>query len=339
MNAEFRCVTAGLVLPGHLTHYTIVMTGTNRTHWVFTLNNPTEQPLEFIERVTETERVRYIVFQLEQGENGTPHWQGYIELTRSNHLSWLRNHISDTAHWEPRRGSRLQARDYARKDETRVDGPWESGEWREQGQGNRSDLTEFRLAIQSGKRKRELMDDGYDIQIAKFPRFYETVRTLTRPKREHAQFVGVVLLYGYPGTGKTRYVVENYPDYWETGISGTGTHWYDGYDLHNVVLFDDFCGKMSKMPLCTVLKLFDRYVRQAPVKGGFTWWRPNIIFVTSNIHPRDWYDWELREAQWPALIRRFSHVYFYEEDGGVEMVIPDPTGENLFWNCPGLFRS
>lgn len=322
------------------------MTGLNRTHWVFTLNNPTETTDAFITRLNETGRVRYLIFQLEEGENGTPHWQGYLELIRSHRLTWVRNHISNTAHWEPRRGSRLQARDYARKEDTRVSGPWESGEWREAGQGNRSDLTEFRLAIQSGKRKRELMDEGYDIQIAKFPKFYQTVRGLTRPKREDESFAGVVLLFGYPGTGKTRYVIENYPDYWECGISN-GTMWYDGYDLHNVVLFDDFCGKMSKMPLCVLLKLFDRYVRSAPVKGDFTWWRPNIIFVTTNIHPRLWYDWENRESQWPALTRRIEHVYWYKQDGDIEHVVPtadciteDGTHlwmEEIFWNFPEIY--
>ncbi len=321
------------------------MTGLNRTHWVFTLNNPTETPQEFIDELTETGRLRYVIFQLEQGENGTPHWQGYLELCRSHKLTWLRNNVSRTAHWEPRRGSRLQARDYCRKEDSRTEGPWEAGEWREQGEGHRTDLTAFRLAIQSGKRKRDLMENGFDIQIAKFPKFYETVRSLSRPRREHANFVGVILLYGYPGTGKTRYVVENYPDYWETGISGSGTHWYDGYDLHNVVLFDDFCGKMSKMALSTTLKLFDRYVRQTPVKGGFTWWRPNIIFVTTNIHPRKWYEWENREEQWDALTRRFAHVYWYKKDGTIDHVVPSPdlvsedgthywTEEN-FWQFPG----
>ena len=31
------------------------------------------------------------------------------------------------AHFEPRRGTRDQARDYCRKAETKVDGPWEHG--------------------------------------------------------------------------------------------------------------------------------------------------------------------------------------------------------------------
>ena len=43
-------------------------------------------------------------------------------------------------HWAPRRGTHEEARDYAKKDDTRADGPWEFGE--EPKQGKRSDLAE-----------------------------------------------------------------------------------------------------------------------------------------------------------------------------------------------------
>lgn len=285
-------------------------------HWCWTFNNPEEEPEVFGARIMETGKVRYIVFQLERGEQGTLHWQGYVELTRSQRLTWLKNNISNTAHFEKRQGTRKQARDYCMKDDSREQGPWEYGDWRSGGRGRRNDITAFKDAIASGKRKRELIDE-YDHEMCKYPKFYETVRALKRPKREADDYCGVVLLYGWPGTGKTRYVVENYPEYWESSI-GNGTQWYDGYDGHSVVLFDDFAGKMSKVPLDVTLKLFDRYVRQVPVKGGHTWWHPNLIFVTTNIHPRKWYDWSERENQWPALIRRITHVYWYKRNGEVE---------------------
>lgn len=48
------------------------------------------------------------------------------------------------AHWEPRRGEREDAREYCRKEQSRVRGPWESGDWAAGGQGARTD---FQLAV------------------------------------------------------------------------------------------------------------------------------------------------------------------------------------------------
>lgn len=297
----------------------------SRNHWCFTINNPESEGAVVIERIGGLENIRYVVGQLEEGENGTRHLQGYLELKKKQRLSWLRNNVCDRGHYEARQGTRDQARDYCRKEDSRVDGPWEAGSWTSGGKGRRNDITAFREAIQAGKRKRDLVED-YDHEMCKYPRFYDMVRSLKRPKREQDDFCGVVLLFGWPGTGKTRYVVENYEGYWESSI-GNGTQWYDGYDGHRVVLFDDFAGKMSKVPLDVTLKLFDRYVRQVPVKGGHTWWNPNLIFVTTNIHPRDWYDWEKREAQYAALCRRITNVHWYKRTGEV---VEDVVREDFF---------
>jgi len=82
------------------------------------------------------ECVRYCTGQLEEGEQGLHrHLQGYLELSKPQRLSWLKAQLSGTAHWEPRRGTREQARDYARKSDTRVEGPWEYGDWQAGGRG------------------------------------------------------------------------------------------------------------------------------------------------------------------------------------------------------------
>lgn len=110
-------------------------------HWCFTVNNP-EQPLDW----SAVKGVRYAVYQMESGESGTPHFQGYVEFSTQPRLAALKK-ILPTAHWEPRRGTRDQARAYCMKDESRLDGPWEFGNWIS-GQGARSDLA---TAIESAK--------------------------------------------------------------------------------------------------------------------------------------------------------------------------------------------
>lgn len=114
-------------------------------NWCFTLNNPTA-PIEW-----PSDKITYAVYQKEKGENGTEHYQGYVELKNVQRLSALKK-ILPTAHWEIRRGTQEQARDYAMKEDTRIDGPWEFGELK--AQGKRNDLEQAYKLLKEGGAKR-----------------------------------------------------------------------------------------------------------------------------------------------------------------------------------------
>jgi hypothetical protein len=62
----------------------------------------------------------YVCFQPEIGESGTPHLQGYIELSKAMRISALKKLGSpwSLAHFEGRRGTQAQAIDYCRKLDT-----------------------------------------------------------------------------------------------------------------------------------------------------------------------------------------------------------------------------
>lgn len=122
--------------------------------YVFTYNNPAITADEFIAILVALPIVRYASFQLEQGEEtGTPHWQGYIELRRPQRITWMRSNVLE-AHYERRQGTRSQARDYTRKADTRIEGPWEHGDWTAGGTGTRTDLAGVAEACKSGSLKR-----------------------------------------------------------------------------------------------------------------------------------------------------------------------------------------
>lgn len=123
--------------------------------YVFTYNNPPSNPLDFKASLEAAERIRYGIFQLEEGENGTPHYQGYLEFTTPTRMGakWLRT-ILPGAHLEKRKGSRKQARDYCKKEDTRKDGPWEVGEWKAGGSGARNDLQGIIDSCKTGSLKR-----------------------------------------------------------------------------------------------------------------------------------------------------------------------------------------
>jgi len=88
----------------------------------------------------------------------------------------------------------------------------------------------------------------------------------------------------------------------------------------NVLVCVIFSNSLGEMPLNSLLKLIDRYVRQVPVKGSFVWFTPKILIMTANTHPSTWYSFQPCE-KFPlgradkeiALRRRIHLIYSYNQ--------------------------
>jgi len=122
--------------------------------------------------------VKYCVWQIERGENGTRHVQGYAELVSKKTLAALKGWLP-TAHFERRRGTAEQARDYCMKEDSREDGPFEHGTYVPSQQGQRTDLEQVRDAIMAGASKRQIYLE-YPAVAARHPRYVDTVITYAR---------------------------------------------------------------------------------------------------------------------------------------------------------------
>lgn len=94
--------------------------------WCFTLNNPQDAFRGPINLQTIGGSAKYIIAQLERGESGTEHLQGYVEFKQSIRLAAAKK-LLPTAHWEIAKGSKEQCKEYCSKQETRLSGPWEDG--------------------------------------------------------------------------------------------------------------------------------------------------------------------------------------------------------------------
>ncbi len=285
--------------------------------WCFTINNDARLFYQSLEGKYEehSTKIQYICGQLEEAESGQLHFQGYLQLKAPQRLSWLQNHIHAGGHYEKQRKTNQQARTYCTPDKREATQTWIADTFEEfgtfvKGQGSRTDLIGFRDAILSGKRKIDLIESHIK-EMAKFPRFYQMVRSLKRPVR--TTDLTVRLNFGGTGLGKTRYAFDNHVDDLYVIPITSNTLWFDGYDLQKTCLIDDFAGAASKVSLNYTLCLLDRYPRQVPVKGGFAWWMPDTIIVTTNIHPRQWYKWDKREQQYAALLRRITEVWYYRD--------------------------
>lgn len=304
------------------------MAGRQLKNWCFTVNN---NPEVFEARIRilyehEKEAIQYICGQMEIApETGRKHFQGYIQMSKQKRMSWMKNHIDAQAHWEAQnaRDNNL-ARDYCKKEETKAPGHEfiEYGEFRTtKGRGTRTDLEELKEKIKSGLDHKSLIEEMPN-EYARYVKFVDRCMSIYKPL-PHPEGVVLKLYYGAPGTGKTRKAYEDYPDIYCTPISN-GALWLDGYDKESEALLDDFSGSLSKWSLTETLRLLDRYPVLAPIKGGFAWWVPKIIIVTTNVHPFKWYKWKGRENQYHALHRRFSEVLYFPLKGEPEE--QDPIG-------------
>lgn len=335
----FRKSEVGLVLPPLLCHFCVasIMSDANNTstrkrlrNCCFTLNNPTETSATFAERIRNVLSPSYFVFQLEQGEQGTPHFQGYLEFPSPKSFNAIR-HALNNAHIEARRGSAAQASDYCQKADSRLDGPWVFGEL--SAQGRRSDLSD---AIAS------LRDSGltgvaeqYPASFVKYSSGLAKLDALQHRFERRGEPPSVFLHYGPTDAGKTRRAYDNEPQLVRLSPE---LKWFDSYYPGDpAVLFDEFAGRMSHCELTRLLEVTDRYPLHLQVKGGHIRFNPSRIYFTTNIHPRDWYDYSKRETQYAALRRRFTTVVWWKSAGTEPLVLTPPHPDWLhFWSGPPL---
>jgi len=111
------------------------MPATQYRNFCFTINNPGPD-----DDIVESPLIRYCVYQMEQGEEGTPHIQGYVEFTKRMTFAAVKL-LFPRAHLEARRGTREQARDYCMKLEGQLSEPVEIGDFATD-QGKRTDLAD-----------------------------------------------------------------------------------------------------------------------------------------------------------------------------------------------------
>jgi len=223
----------------------------------FTVNNPEEGCME---EALIPAWVKYCVWQIERGESGTRHVQGYAELASKKTLSALKAWLP-TAHFERRRGTAEQARDYCMKEDSREEGPFEHGVYVPSQQGQRNDLEQVRDAIMSGASKRQIYLE-YPGVAARHPRYIDTVITYARadayegitslvPKYPWQQRILDIVesppmdrdiwwIYDpFGNSGKTylaRYLVDSKGAFYSNG--GKGSDICFTYDGEGIVIFD-----------------------------------------------------------------------------------------------------
>lgn len=268
-----------------------MINGTNRWY-CFTINNYTASDIEQLTALSDG--VTYYTYGIEKGENeGTPHLQGYIELTTAQRFSWLKKRLP-RAHLEPRKGSRTQARDYCHKEDPN---PVEYGTWKPDRKGVRNDLICVKRKIDDGASELDIATDHFTTWTRNYKAFarYRMLSNKRKCTEKH-----VLWLHGPSGSGKTKYAYDNYPNaYWKPPC----TKWFDGYDGEETVIFDDL--RSDWFSFSYMLRLLDRYPLQVECKGGSINFTPTTIVITAPCTPDMLYYIDEDISQ---LMRRISEI-------------------------------
>ncbi len=195
------------------------------------------------------------------------------------------------------------------KEDTRVEGPYEHGDWRLGGQGTRTDILAVTDRIGQGATAVDVSSE-FPVTFIKYHRGIE--KLVHYSEKQRTQPPEIILLYGPTGTGKTKWCYDKHPLLYRKPAD---TRWFDRYTAQPVLLLDDFGGAMSKMSLLYLLQLLDRYPLIVEAKGSHVNLMATTILVTTNHHPRKWYDYEKRESSYDALERRIHKVLYFEKFG------------------------
>lgn len=274
--------------------------------WCFTLNNYTVEE-EFL-LMFDLEPITYICFGYEEGASGTKHLQGYLEVNYRVDLNVLKRWRGlERAHLEPRKGTALQAIKYTKKE----GGDWfEAGTLRVTRQGTRRDLDDARrLALEQGMKEVVPWANFQQIRVA------EKYLEYCEPKRTWKPII--TWLWGKTGTGKSRMAHDMYPDAYTKSDS---SKWWNGYDRHETVIWDDF--RDGDVSFNDLLRLLDRYECRVETKGGMRQFVPKEIVITSAHPPNTLYK-NVSEERKDQLLRRID---FVQEVGGNTGA---PTSEGL----------
>ena len=239
--------------------------------------------------------VAYIKGQLEVGNTtGYVHWQLIVYFSRKVSLRFL---TSLFGNYDFRLTRSAAASAYVWKELTRVDGTqFEFGELPFK-RNSAVDWARVRAAAVSG-----------DIESIPDSVYVQHFRTLRAISSYHARPVPMVrecyVFWGPTATGKSRRAWN------EAGLDtfpkDPRTKWWDGYQNHEHVIVDEFRGSID---IGHMLRWTDRYPVNVEIKGGTRPLMATKIWLTSNLHPRDWYP-EIDSATMDALLRRLNITEF-----------------------------
>lgn len=281
------------------------------------LNCEIKKEVEMVNNKLKIQSIKYAVFQLEQCPTSKKyHLQGYLELVNPNRLSWMKQLITSKTHWEPRLGTREQARDYCMKKESKVQNfdIIEIGTFASK-QGKRNDIVALIDACKDPSKSNFDICNDQELAVTafKYKNSFLYFKNMYQLKNINKwRELEVTIFFGYAGTGKSRKVYSLHQNLFKLDRPSGNTVWWDGYELEDVLLIDDFYGWI---PHGFYLNVTDGYPLKLDVKHSHTYANFTKIYITSNKNPSKWY-----KSGWiPQMDRRHHKIYEYKKNGEIKI--------------------
>ena len=252
---------------------------------------------------------RYIAGQLEFGEtDGRAHIQMYTAGNagyKKTAAGWAKDlyawlglrDISPDLHFHcvlatENERSLEKVRIYCQKEETRapMSEPWSYGTPPSGAAGAPKALDELRAFMATGDNLGAMITKGHvgwDL-LSKHLNFLKYAEPLFAKDRDPTITPEVIELFGAPGTGKSSYWMENYPDAYVVPYGNGGGSFWVTPEIANAdtLIFEEFYGQV---PADLLLRIVDRYPLQLQYKGGQVKLKANRFVFTSNLNPDEWY--------------------------------------------------
>lgn len=238
--------------------------GNQSKYWCYTINNP--QPGD---NAGLSELSDYHVVGNEVGEDGTPHYQGFIIMKNRIRLTGMKKHLP-RAHLEAMKGTPQQASDYCKKEDDYV----EEGILPAITKGKRKDLDEF-AADCVQKNDKELFEE-WPGHFLRFNSHVEKVRNKVAPAPATLEERCGIWIWGPTHTGKSQ-MARGMGSFFDKNCN----KWWDGYAGEDVVIIDDLDRTHDWMAQ-NLKRWADIYPFHGETKGGMIHIRPQKLVVTSN---------------------------------------------------------
>lgn len=288
-------------------------------NWCFTINNPgTTEREDLLEWP-----VKFIKFQLEKGEKGTPHFQGLLIMNSQSRLKTMKK-LCPRAHWESMKCLKGSLA-YVEKADTRVDGPWEAGT-APKPQGTRTDLIAIKDTIMSGKTTVDEITENAPLVYHQYGRTLHRIEDLYLRKQFRTEMTKGIWYFGESGVGKSHAAFEGFTP--ETHyVFKNDNGWQDGYTGQPTVIINDFRGAIKYDDL---LNLVDKWPYTLPRRNR----EPvpfvsKTVIITSSLPPEEVYTNRVERDSLDQLTRRFEIFEITKSGSRVSITSRPPLSQTL----------
>ena len=265
----------------------------------------------------DNQECKYIVGQWEEcPKTKAIHFQGYAQLKKKcTSIKKMKKILaSKSVHVEAARGTAEENDEYCTKSRTAIAGTlYRHGEIELTTKGKRNDLDAIQKQLDKGVKPDTIAVEHFGAWCRNYRAIDRYAQIVLKKSIPDFRKITVQCLWGEAGVGKSREAIERSntkygPNEWyEPVINKDGQMWFSNYEGQKCLIINEFYGQVK---FSQMLKILDGYKLEIEKKGGSCWAAWETIIITSNKHPKEWWNGmsSIPQKCIPAFVRRFESV-------------------------------